>query len=251
VIAYNSAVQPEGAPGRACADCCWVDLANPPRHTIDAPVVVVVGHSEPPQKLIGFAPEDTLSRLAALVPTPRLLVLDTCFGASASVLDAMVRVNYAPELLIASASRLPLTGYDYGEFWERVSSLPSTPSAGGGDPIFGAAAAIKNPALIGWNRTEIRNPTSESLHRVLAELHFEGMDCTLEAPFLSVSPNRLFVNDARLRAAGVDGPILIELGALEWCEERCAEFVTVRPRKHTTRSSAPTRTGYASSEGRL
>jgi len=71
--------------------------------------VVVSGHSSPPSYL-GEPPEALADALACL--RPELVVLDTCYGLSAPLLDELVRHGFTP-MLAGVARKLPPEGLDY------------------------------------------------------------------------------------------------------------------------------------------
>ncbi len=114
VVLYSSA-DPGAVRQLDCPDgrCTFLDLEADPcgASPAAARTVVVTGHSTPPVYIGGSA-----ARLAAAIACfePDLVVLDTCYGFSAPLLDALAAEGVAP-LVVGSTQKLPPTGLSYGE----------------------------------------------------------------------------------------------------------------------------------------
>lgn len=76
---------------------------------VRARTVVVAGHSEPPLYL-GQAPAAIARAVAAF--RPELVVLDTCYGASSPLLEALTATGLAA-WVVAPPYRIPLDGFVY------------------------------------------------------------------------------------------------------------------------------------------
>lgn len=106
----------EGPPGR----CAFVALeAFDPEAVAPAPVVVVTGHSLPPEYLHRTA-DEVAAAVAAL--DPELIVLDTCYGFSTPLLDALAARLSA--WVVGPTVRLPLEGLDYSPRFFDPRRLP-------------------------------------------------------------------------------------------------------------------------------
>ena len=124
VILYSSAdgprVQTHCPPGTPCArialegfDCARRRDAHTP-HT-----VVLAGHSMPPLHYLGHSADEVAGIVACLEPT--VVVLDTCYGASLPILDAMASVGLR-SMVLGATVRLPPQGLRYEDAlfaWER------------------------------------------------------------------------------------------------------------------------------------
>jgi hypothetical protein len=115
VVVLFSSADPAAVRQLDCPDgrCTFLDLEADPcgAGVAAARTVVVTGHSTPPVYLGGSA-----ARLAAAVACfePELVVLDTCYGFSAPLLDALAAEGIAP-LVVGSTQKLPPAGLSYGE----------------------------------------------------------------------------------------------------------------------------------------
>ncbi len=117
VILYTTedseAVQTACPQGTACV-----------RHRVDRPgcrpfglharphTVILAGHSLPPHEYLGQRAEVVAEAVACLDPDN--LVLDTCYGASTPLLEALVAQGATP-LVIGSTRKLPPDGLRYDE----------------------------------------------------------------------------------------------------------------------------------------
>lgn len=75
-----------------------------------APVVVVTGHSGPPDAYLHATPETLASAIACY--RPELVVLDTCYGVSSPLLVALAARGMAP-FVVGPTYRLPAAGLLY------------------------------------------------------------------------------------------------------------------------------------------
>jgi hypothetical protein len=95
---------------------CWARFPGRHPHT-----VILAGHSLPPDAYLGQAPGRVAALLACL--EPQTVVLDTCYGASMPLLEALAATGAGP-LIIGSTERLPPAGLIYDA---RLFSTASPP----------------------------------------------------------------------------------------------------------------------------
>jgi hypothetical protein len=94
--------------------CAYLDLEDfecPEEPPPPAEVLIVGGHSVPPEYL--RAPSEAVVRVVHCL-RPRLLVLDTCYGFSSPLLDALAP-SQPPMLVIGATYKLPPQGLVYDD----------------------------------------------------------------------------------------------------------------------------------------
>ncbi|MFP2932041.1 hypothetical protein ACLESO_44130 [Pyxidicoccus sp. 3LG] len=94
--------------------CAYLDLEDfecPDELPPPAEVLIVGGHSVPPEYLA--APPEAIARVVRCL-RPRLLVLDTCYGFSSPLLDAVASAR-PPMLVIGATYKLPPAGLVYDD----------------------------------------------------------------------------------------------------------------------------------------
>lgn len=114
----DPAMQPPPCPPERCE---WLVLDQRLCGSAQAPVptVVLSGHSGPPQ-VLGRSPEEVAALLACL--EPELLVLDTCYGFSAPLLDALLDQGLTP-LVVGTTDKLSVEGWRYRPAFFRDAPL--------------------------------------------------------------------------------------------------------------------------------
>jgi hypothetical protein len=152
-----------------------------------AEVVVLTGHSSPPE-YVGHEPRQIAAAIQCLAP--ELLVLDTCDGFSAPLLDAIVASGASP-LIVGATFRLPPAGLSYDPAF-----FANGPIAARADAVHARSGA----ALMRWRS----NP------RELANLHSDVARWTpsqLTANLKRVHPNLVL---APLSSDGTSVLVLVE-----------------------------------------
>lgn len=212
VVVYSGdqAFQPE----RVCAECVAYDITRPPPDGLEAQIIVLVGHSSPPEHVVGRPPSEVFARLAHIQPTPALLILDTCFGASNDMIEAMVDAGLRPDTVLAYAGRVPLDGFTY------AANLFA-------DSVDPAAVADSVSCCADRDRTLTRltGDYDIAIARRAADIRDEARRCASEIQFHSIMPNRIRTNDTSATGGPIEGPFLFEVLPEDWCPGQCAPFV--------------------------
>lgn len=120
-IAYNHTQSPD-VQNRCGDDCARVDIGGPCR---SARNLVFSGHSAPPAFLGSDA--EALAQYARCT-APDLIVIDTCYGASYELLEALASA-VPGVLVVAAAYKLPPNGLVYGTNFYDTSQPPEVRAA--------------------------------------------------------------------------------------------------------------------------
>ncbi len=106
-------------PCTGCNDLDISDTRRTPAHKARA--LILSGHSGS-NGYLGLSAEElarTVARLA--VPEPDFIIMDTCYGARAELLRALVSHGVRPRLTIAAAEPVAFQGLSYGDLFEHPS----------------------------------------------------------------------------------------------------------------------------------
>ncbi|HEX8700896.1 MAG TPA: hypothetical protein VF815_18775 [Myxococcaceae bacterium] len=166
--------------------CAYLELENfscPEDMSPPAEVLIVSGHSVPPQYL--SAPPQAIARVVQCL-RPRMVVLDTCYGFSSPLLEELASIQ-PPMLVIGATYKLPPAGLVYEEAFYTAQPAPER------------AQHIRTRSGAGLERWWTDR---DALRRTLAEV------ATWESPRLTANLQRKHPNLVRVPLHGSEATLL-------------------------------------------
>ena len=194
VVVLYSAGDPAALRQLDCPEgrCTFVSLDADPCRAGGGPAqaVIVTGHSTPPVYL-GGSPQRLARAIACF--EPEIVVLDTCYGFSSPLLDALAAEGQAP-LMVGSTRKLPPTGLSYGaRFYAGggAESRAADVQTRSGAPLerwrlVPRALEAAEEQASHWDRATLE-ARLRRLHPNLVEVDVPGSDAVLLVP---VAPER-------------------------------------------------------------